>query len=360
MPPKFLAFLGLSLILAATVAFNLAGRWIDTRIFTPLDFNVTLDDPHLKTPAFEINLKEEYSVWLEPRSESWEWYEDTPCSYRAVNGSRWRIYKLGSDAGHPRELWADNGITSDSRRFYSHSFSAGPGKYELEWDLPAAMPCLNHTNPRLHVTTGEYEYREAIGVTRIFCFFLGGTGLALLPIAYKAKTRVVRPRGPRIFPEMALRQVMPFRRSVPLRLISEAPNWGLVWGGLLMVLLFLFMTMNGPLTPKGLLVGWKKTAAVVWVKSPWPEALEIYVATPARFFVNTTEVRREDLRAKLLEQLGRRVEWTVYVEADIDTNFGDAVYAMDVIRACGGKVSWITPRMRKEWSATAELPATAK
>ena len=153
---------------------------------------------------------------------------------------------------------------------------------------------------------------------------------------------------------------MPFRRSIPLPLIYEAPNWGLVWGGLLMVLLFLFMTMTGPLTPKGLLVGWKNPASVIWVKSPWPETLEVYVATPARFFVNNTEVRREDLRTKLLEQLGRRVEWTVYVEADIDTNFGDAVYAMDVIRACGAKVNWITPRMRKEWATIAELTTTEK
>ncbi len=45
-------------------------------------------------------------------------------------------------------------------------------------------------------------------------------------------------------------------------------------------------------------------------------------------------------------------------EADIDTNFGDTLHAIDVIHSCGAKVIWITPKMRKEWEDAARSSAT--
>lgn len=72
-------------------------------------------------------------------------------------------------------------------------------------------------------------------------------------------------------------------------------------------------------------MSWKKPA-VVWEKSPWSEAVEVYVGAPSRFFINGTEIERSELRSRLLEQLGRRAEWTVYFEADPNTVFGDDAY----------------------------------
>jgi biopolymer transport protein ExbD len=100
--------------------------------------------------------------------------------------------------------------------------------------------------------------------------------------------------------------------------------------------------------PQGLLVSWTKPA-VVWEKSPWSEAVEVYVGAPARFFINSEEVKRSELGSKLTEQLGRRAEWTVYFEADPDTLFMDDTYAIDTIQACGARVVWVTPKMREEW-----------
>ncbi len=78
------------------------------------------------------------------------------------------------------------------------------------------------------------------------------------------------------------------------------------------------------------------------------DTLEVYIQTPARFFVNSEEVNRNDLRSKLTEQLGRRAEWTVYFEANADTPYMDAVYAIDVIQGCGAKLIWVTPKMREQ------------
>lgn len=168
-----------------------------------------------------------------------------------------------------------------------------------------------------------------------------------------ARLKLGRALAPRIFPDMVLRHAIAISKHAPLRVIHELPHWGLFCGAVLWILISIFMVF-GPPPSEGLFVNWKKLDAVVWEKSPWPDTLEVYIRAPARFFVNTEEVDRNDLGAKLTEHLGRRVEWTVYFEADADTNYGDAVYAMDVIQGCGAKLMWVTPKMRDQWRHTPE------
>ena len=68
-----------------------------------------------------------------------------------------------------------------------------------------------------------------------------------------------------------------------------------------------------------------------------------------RFFVNGQEISRSDLHPKLIEQLSRRAEWTVYFEAEPDVPFMEAANALNTIQACGAKLVWITPKMREDW-----------
>ena len=65
--------------------------------------------------------------------------------------------------------------------------------------------------------------------------------------------------------------------------------------------------------------------------------------------MNGEEIERGSLHTKLLEHLSRRVEWTVYFEADFDTLYMDDIYAIETIQGCGAKLIWITPKMREEW-----------
>jgi biopolymer transport protein ExbD len=355
MPPKILAILGLSFFVIATATFQVAGRWLDSRIFNPLEQPVSLDSAHLKSQPFEINLSETYSVSLQLDWSVDDVYDDKHCNYKAIQGFHWRVYRLGSATTDARKLAASS-IDDSLSQYLVDSFDAVPGRYELEWDGRAPAPCLNSRHPRLSVWTGPFGYRDGVGLVRDFCLFLGGTGLALLWIAYRRLPRFARSAAPRIFPEMILRPVMPIVRHEPLKLISEPAHFGVVWGSLLMVLMFLYMT-NDRLISKGQLVSWRTLLAVDGMKSPWPDTLEIYVRIPSNFFVNGEEVGRDELRAKLMEQLGKRVEWTVYLEADRDSLFGDTMHAIDVIHSCGAKVSWITPKMRKEWRrSTIVLP----
>ena len=77
--------------------------------------------------------------------------------------------------------------------------------------------------------------------------------------------------------------------------------------------------------------------------------MAVYVAPNSQFFVNGKLAAREELRQKLQEQLMRRGIWVVYFEADYDSLYMDAVYAMDTIQGLGAKVIWITPKTREEW-----------
>ncbi len=74
------------------------------------------------------------------------------------------------------------------------------------------------------------------------------------------------------------------------------------------------------------------------------------------FHVNGKLIKPETLQQKLREELGRRIVWTVYVEADGDSVFEDTVHVMDTIQGLGADVFWITPRMREEWSERRPLP----
>jgi biopolymer transport protein ExbD len=350
MPPKLLFRLGLAFLLVAAFTYPLSSHWLNSRIFTPLDSPVSLESRQIKSPPFGINLRETYFVSLHLDYSVDDWYEDGRCNYKNLHVSQWRIYRLGSTPGEPRALWANSEDIPRPYYYYEGAFNAASGRYELEVDLPASASCLNPRHPRLMVYTVDEGYREGVALMQICCIFLGGTGVAL---ALLGTFRALRPRpvtgeAPRIFPDMVMRNVLAVRKHKPLLPIQTLPHWGLFFGTLLWILLFIFM-ISRPLPSRGLFVGWRERDAVVWEKSPWPDTLEVYVGAGARFFINGIEVERSELCTKLLEQLARRAEWTVYFEADNDTLFMDDAYAIDTIQACGAKIVWVTPKMRQEW-----------
>ena len=156
---------------------------------------------------------------------------------------------------------------------------------------------------------------------------------------------------PRIFPELKLRNVTAWNKRSPSHsLIPAMLNaFSVSWICVLMSQIILFMAFQ-PEPFQGLWVSWEKRSQISAVESPWSRTMSVYVRSPGQFFVNGEVVTRERLEGTLREELGHRAEWTVYVEADPDTRFMDTVYVIDTIQGLGGKVLWITPRTRAEWS----------
>ena len=180
MPPKFLLRLGLALLLIAATVYLLTGRWLHSRIFTPLNYSVSLDSRQLKSPPFQINLREEYFVSLSLDYVANTWQEGHNCDESNLLGSEWRVYKLSSKTGQSRVLWADSGKVEQGYELYIGTMTASSGQYVLEWDLPPNAACLRQRHAQLAVHTGRAGYEILVSFVQICCVFLVGTGAALI------------------------------------------------------------------------------------------------------------------------------------------------------------------------------------
>ena len=150
-----------------------------------------------------------------------------------------------------------------------------------------------------------------------------------------------------ILPGLPLRNVLPFPRHRPLPVIAQLPNFGLICGAVLWILVFLFMIVRDQHRYQGLAVDFKRSDSINWANSPWTETLSVYLAVGEKYYVNNNPVKKEALRETLQGELSRRMAWVVYFEADNDTLNMDAIYAMDVIQGLGAKLVWITPKTRR-------------
>src|SRR5947208_3141990 len=171
MPPKSLLRLGLGFLFLAIAVHLYSGHWLRTRIFVPLDVRVSLDTRQLRSPPFQINLRETYVValWLDYSVD--DGYDDDRCNNRALLGSQWLVYRLSSQPGQPRRLWDSSGELTHVWEYDSDRIYASSGRYELEWDLPPAAACLNSRHPHLVVYTVDADYRAAVGFIQSCCIF---------------------------------------------------------------------------------------------------------------------------------------------------------------------------------------------
>lgn len=181
----------------------------------------------------------------------------------------------------------------------------------------------------------------------------------LIILAAKRQFAAVFVREPlRILPEMEMRNVLPMQRHRPMRLFTAPLDFGIAWSSVLMVVAFIFyrgLLMGVP--SHGLRVGLSQGTVNQVSESPWKETLGVYVDRKGRFLLNGQAVERELLPLKLQEELGKRVVWTVYFEADNGTSFEKTVYVIDTIQGLGAKAIWITPKMREAWRASAGWPS---
>jgi biopolymer transport protein ExbD len=156
----------------------------------------------------------------------------------------------------------------------------------------------------------------------------------------------IMPRPRQLLPDVVLRSLAPFPKHRQVPLIMGMPHFGLYWG-LIPFLLVLFFSFS-PSRQMGLRVRLPSRYVAALPRAPQSESLGVYVDTGGRFYVNGQVVSRDQLRARLQAELGRRSLWIVSIEANDDIAFAQAVYAIDIIRGLGAQVYWITPRVRAE------------
>lgn len=352
MPQKTLATIGLLVFVTAICVLWGTNHWVQTRTFDPVDMPVSLQPGRIQTGAFEINLPESYEVFIHFDPSLDDYYAEGRCSYKNLGSDRWKVFRLVRGSSTERQLWASYNDSDDSLR--ANQFEAVPGRYEVEWDVPAGAACLNIRHPRLHVSTYADEYLKFAALTQYPCLFIGGTGamLALRALFTWLLPLFSKKQQLRIFPELVLKNVIAPRRHRPIPLMRDTSNFGVVWGSILYVLMFLF-AMNTPAPSFGLLLNLKQAKSAAAQPSPWAEMTSVYIS-PTQFYVNGKPIDRKELHSKLLESLSKQMVWTVYFEAHGDCTFQEAAYAMDTIQGLGAKVVWITPKIREALAEAAK------
>lgn len=316
-------------------------HWLAPHPNVALEMPVSLSPGHVITGNFSVAPDSLYYIDIEFDEPS---QVRAPCKPRSVLSTRWVLTSERGKREHGSSPWEDTGLTIAD--LYSEK-----QRYAFDVEILPGASCLNAGHPRLKVQTHPYPSDSYVAST-LLSVVLFGAGLALLIPPY-ITWRYAKIEETRMIPDMVLRSVLPITKHKALAPIQGMPHWGLFCGAVLWILIFVFMIF-GPQPSNGLFVSWKKRDAVVSEKSPWPDTVAVYIHVPARFFVNSEEVDRNDLRSKLIEQLGRRVEWTVYFEADANTSYMNAVYAIDVIQGSGAKLVWVTPKMREQWRHSSE------
>ena|ERR1700722_1188536 len=195
-----------------------------------------------------------------------------------------------------------------------------------------------------------------------FCSWLfisiAGTGVLLL---LRAALCAVSLRSQwnlplRIFPDVALRNVLPWHRHPPSLLFTQLPGLGLLLSPLFSILMFFYSIYLQPTTSHGLPIHLSATDSVPLKNSPWQDTLSVYLAVGEKYYLNGKPVAREELGPKLREELSHRVVWTVYFEADYNTLNMDAIDAMDTIQGLGANILWITPQVRKNLQLASPTP----
>jgi hypothetical protein len=219
MAPKTLGKAGLAAIAIAVAAAWGTSAWLRTRVFVPVDRAISLGAGRVETEEFEINLREDYWVYVAVDYSVDDYYPER-CHTGKLDGAQWKVYRIGGEPAKKRELWASadelrkQGIRGDE-------FHAESGKYQLEWEAPAGAECLNGRHPRLRVTTAAEDYERNCFLILNTCVLVGSAGGALLLAALIGRMRGGLAERPalRMFPGMRLSNVIPLQRHRPMALI---------------------------------------------------------------------------------------------------------------------------------------------
>lgn len=352
MPPKTLVKVGIAGVLLPLAVFWMTSHWIDTRSFEPVNMLVVLKAGRPQTVDFEINLQENYYVGLSADYSLDDW-SDGKCNSKTLADADWKVYRLQTGTATSKELWA----SPEREGQVPIGFRGLRGKYQLEWSVSDAAMCLNARHPQLSVWTSQDEYRTAFGFVLLACILIAmvGAGSVLRALVISLQGAPGPRRALRIFPNMSMTNVIPLPRHRPMPIMRVLPDFRIAWFciiGVLTILFFLFLTGWG-IKSNGLTVDFKGERSVIVEKNPWAETMAVYVDKKRAFCVNGKKVPREELRSKLEEELLRRGVWVVYLEADENCLYMDAVYAMDTIQGLGARLIWITPKTREEWKKRA-------
>jgi biopolymer transport protein ExbD len=319
-------------------------RWLDTRTFVALDIPVSFAPGHIRTVDFGVNITGWYHIGI---GGDEEFFYRTGCRFGAFDPllkTRSIVYRDGR-AGE---------IFDGTDRYVGHFYGEKHERYRLDIQVLTDASCLDGGHPRVFVWTpsADYELRYNQLLAFSVCLVLGGLGvLAFSTTSIVGKQMSAHGQLPMV--GNVGYAYYPSRRKLPLKLrLSRLPPFGLVYAVILAAaliptfLIFLYawgydrrsvgievhLANLGPL----------KAAADSWTKPLVVRIENASAGSPPRLYLNSKAIAWEALGPALKGELKSRPDWVIYVEADRDVNWGDAVNAMGIIRGVGANVVLLT------------------
>lgn len=338
-PAKVLIGLGLAIV--GIASFATVKRWIDTRIFVPVDIPVSLAAGHIQTGPFRINVEQGYSIWIDFDQRT---YFNPMCSSYSVLQSTWTLYR----DGRVYTQWGTP-VLQDG---YLEGFDATKGFYDLDVQILSDASCLNANHPRLRAVTSQDNDALYAGVLLWFGATFVVVGISLVILCWRGgvfrelEQSAIVTNAPTIGQNFEWAQKSPLRRP-----IVGVPPFGLLAGMVFAILAILLMMLTGAFrqTSTGLWVHLLKSGAVPAKPDAWTDPVIVLVtdAGPGQvpaLSLNSKVVAWDDLARALKHELSGRPEWTVYVEGDECVAWQNVASVIDIARSDGAKV-FLVPRL---------------
>lgn len=346
-------WIGVTAVVASAVLYAGPVRWFETRKFTPLDIPVSVASGHITSGNFEINLTETYDVAVLLRDLEAAY---VPGCSNNVADSRWTLFKNGKRV--PTIHYSDQpaNITSIYVLDGFDYFHATPGTYVLDVEVRPSPACLVGAHPRLVVLTSSFEYEFRYEVAYTLFLFLGGIGGVLLirPALGYTRGQFTKKRHDnlQIFQSPGYLNRPALRKRPTIPIFFRVPDFGMIFFITIFPTLIAFMILRqGYAVSMGIKTHLIRPSGFNSNMYPGTKPLLVWLDAGGNYFVNEKQVSRKDLGAALKRDLAQRAEWTVYFEADGNAYFGDAAFAMNEIQIASGKLIWLTPKTRSDFSS---------
>jgi biopolymer transport protein TolR len=339
--------LGIIVLVTAIAIYSIPIRWIETRRFTPLDVPISASNGHFRTDEFKINLSGDYSVsFYRPYDASPEY---SNCPDDATSGAKWTVFRNGQPIAV--SVPVDPGVQPWRR---NKSFHASPGSYSVDVEVLPGAECLNVARMQLVVWTFD-DFQDVLDLLWDSSVFLGGVGIVLLILAKRLS-----------FGELPNNQThellqisqspghspgFGFRKRRPMPIFHRIPDFGMIFFIAMLAPLISFMVLTHHSVSMGIKARLTRAIGFNVNIDPTNKPLLVWIDADGKFFVNEKPVSREDLGSVLKRELSPRAESTVYFEADGNIYFGDAIFAMSEIKNASGKLVWLTPKTRSDFSS---------
>jgi biopolymer transport protein ExbD len=350
MAPRPLLIAGVVTLLVGLLVPQYIQHWFRSRTTEPVDVPAEINSEKIQTIHFNINFPGTY--WVELELNESQDVQSEYCSPGTLPRPSWKVDRLARWYERHSVPWADsstgygwaNGMQLDG-------FRAQSGAYLLKMTFPKGTECLKERQPRVVIRTSNLNsYEEGANIISNLFLYFGAVGLGCVTwaLAIWFRRYLSNEVSLRLFPDVVPQNHLRLLRHRPMPSITRLPNFGLMYGAVLWILVSFFMIFAGRDLSYGLPIELRTQYSLPRQKSSPQETLGVYLAVGEKYYINGQLVSREGLGTKLKEELSRRADWTVYFEADHDTLYMNAIYAMDTIQGLGGKLVWITPKVREE------------